>query len=181
LRKPIETPAELRFDLLHEERMVLVLPVGHALLRRSKGTKATQGTSAAKQPRVPLKALAGESFIFVRRPGAPGMYADFIRACEAAGFKPDVVSEVPRMLSAINLVAAGAGITLVSASMQRYQQEAVVYCAIAGDEAFSAPLHLVTRRDAANPAALRFAPAVLAFVSSGEKGIETADVAQHRP
>src|SRR5882762_3441821 len=118
LRKPIETPAELRFDLLHEERMVLVLPLGHALLRRSKGTKtkATQGTRAAKQPRVPLKALAGESFIFVRRPGAPGMYADFIRACEAAGFKPDVVSEVPRMLSAINLVAAGAGITLVPAS-----------------------------------------------------------------
>ncbi len=180
LRKPIETPAELRFDLLHEERMVLVLPVGHALLRRSKGTKAAQGTSAAKQPRVPLKALAGESFIFVRRPGAPGMYADFIRACEAAGFKPDVVSEVPRMLSAINLVAAGAGITLVPASMQRYQQEAVVYCAIAGDEAFSAPLHLVTRRDAANPAALRFAQAVLAFVSSGEKGTEPADAAQHR-
>jgi DNA-binding transcriptional LysR family regulator len=179
LRKPIETPAELRFDLLHEERMVLVLPLGHALLRRSKGTKtktkATQGTRAAKQPRVPLKALAGESFIFVRRPGAPGMYADFIRACEAAGFKPDVVSEVPRMLSAINLVAAGAGITLVPASMQRYQQEAVVYCAVAGDEAFSAPLHLVTRRDAANPAALRFAQAVLAFVSPGEKGVETLE------
>jgi len=179
LRKPIETPAELRFDLLHEERMVLVLPLGHALLRRSKGTKtktkATQGTRAAKQPRVALKALAGESFIFVRRPGAPGMYADFIRACEAAGFKPDVVSEVPRMLSAINLVAAGAGITLVPASMQRYQQEAVVYCAVAGDEAFSAPLHLVTRRDAANPAALRFAQAVLAFVSPGEKGVETLE------
>jgi DNA-binding transcriptional LysR family regulator len=168
LRKPIETPAELRFDLLHEERMVLVLPVGHALLRRSKGTRA------GKQPRVPLKALAGESFIFVRRPGAPGMYADFIRACEAAGFKPDVVSEVPRMLSAINLVAAGAGITLVPASMQRYQQESVVYCAVAGDEAFSAPLHLVTRRDAANPAAVRFAQAVLAFVSPGARGDEAA-------
>lgn len=181
LRKPIEMPAELHFDLLHEERMVLVLPVGHALLRRSKATQdtKTKTTRAAKQPRVPLEALAGESFIFVRRPGAPGMYADFIRACEAAGFKPDVVSEVPRMLSAINLVAAGAGITLVPASMQRYQQEAVVYCAVAGDEAFSAPLHLVTRRDAANPAALRFAQAVLAFVSPGEKGAEAVDAIEH--
>ncbi|AME23018.1 LysR family transcriptional regulator [Burkholderia sp. PAMC 26561] len=161
LRKPIETPAELRFDLLHEERMVLVLPVGHALLVRPKGRRPRKSD---EQPQVPLKALAGEPFIFVRRPGAPGMYADFIRACEAAGFKPDVVSEVPRMSSAINLVAAGAGITLVPASMQRYQQESVVYCVVAGDEAFSAPLHLVTHRSSANPAAARFAQAVLDFV-----------------
>jgi DNA-binding transcriptional LysR family regulator len=172
LRKPIEMPAELRFDLLHEERMVLVLPVGHKLL-------PAKGVRPGKQPRVPLKALAGESFIFVRRPGAPGMYADFIRACETVGFKPEMVSEVPRMLSAINLVAAGGGITLVPASMQRYQQETVVYCAVAGDEAFSAPLHLVTRRDAANPAALRFAQAVLAFVSPNAKGAEAADTFQH--
>jgi DNA-binding transcriptional LysR family regulator len=156
LRKPIGTPAELRFDLLHEENMMLVLPVGHRLLSARAKTRA---------PRVPLEALAGESFIFVRRPGAPGMYADFIRACQATGFKPNVVSEVPRMLSAINLVAAGGGVTLVPASMQRYNQESVVYRAVAGDEAFTAPLHLVTRHDAANPAALRFAQAVLDHVS----------------
>jgi DNA-binding transcriptional LysR family regulator len=109
------------------------------------------------------------------------MYADFIRACEEAGFKPEVVSEVPRMLSAINLVAAGGGITLVPASMQRYQQETVVYCAVGGDEAFSAPLHLVTLRDAANPAALQFAQAVLAFVSpnASTKGAESVESFQH--
>jgi DNA-binding transcriptional LysR family regulator len=83
LRKPIETPAQLRFDLLHEENMMLVLPVGHRLL------------SGGRPARVTLEALAGESFIFVRRPGAPGMYADFIAACQAAGFKPSVVSECP--------------------------------------------------------------------------------------
>jgi DNA-binding transcriptional LysR family regulator len=154
LRKPIETPTELCFDLLNEENMMLVLPTGHRLLK-GRATK-----------RIALAALAGESFIFVRRPGAPGMYADFIRACEAAGFKPNVVSEVPRMLSAINLVAAGAGITLVPASMQRYNQESVVYRSVAGDEAFTAPLHLVTRRDAANPAAVRFAQAVRAYASA---------------
>lgn len=151
LRKPIETPAALHFELLHEENMVLVLPLGHALLN----TKAL---------RVPLRKLAGERFIFVRRPGAPGMYADFIRACEAVGFKPEVVNEVPRMSSAINLVAAGAGITLVPASMQRYQQESVVYRQIGGDDAFRAPLHLVTNLESANPAASEFAHAVQAFI-----------------
>jgi hypothetical protein len=65
--------------------------------------------------------------------------------------------------------------------MQRYQREADVHCAIAGDEAFFAPLHLVTRRDTASPAALRFVQALPVFVSSGENGTETADAAQHCP
>jgi DNA-binding transcriptional LysR family regulator len=155
LRKPSDTPEELRFDLLLQESMVLVLPVGHRLLQR-------RGKSSRMRP-VALSALADEAFIFVRRPGARGMYADFIDACEAAGFTPRVVTEVPRMLSAINLVAAGTGVTIVPASMQRYQQESVVYCPMESDEAITAPLHLVTRRDAGNPAAVRFAQTMLEF------------------
>ena len=149
LRKPVETSADLRFELLAEERMLLVLPVGHRLI----GGRA-----------VSLKQLANESFIFVRRPGAPGMYADFIRACQAKGFEPRVVEEVPRMVTAINLVAAGGGVSLVPASMQRYHQESVRYCRVAGDHAFRAPLHLVTRQDLQNPAASHFREALLMFV-----------------
>ena len=155
LRKPSDTPEELRFDLLLEESMVLVLPVGHRLLQG-------RGKSGRMRP-VALDALADEAFIFVRRPGARGMYADFIDACEAAGFTPRVATEVPRMLSAINLVAAGTGVTIVPASMQRYQQESVVYCPMDSDEAITAPLHLVTRRDAGNPAAVRFAQTMIEF------------------
>lgn len=155
LRKPSDTPEELRFDLLLEESMVLVLPLGHRLLHG-------RGKSGRLRP-VALDALADEAFIFVRRPGARGMYSDFIDACEAAGFTPRVATEVPRMLSAINLVAAGTGVTIVPASMQRYQQESVMYCPIDSDEAITAPLHLVTRRDAGNPAAVRFAQTMIEF------------------
>jgi DNA-binding transcriptional LysR family regulator len=159
LRKPTDTPASLQFDLLLEEEMVLVLPAGHALLARvPKGRKL---------PRIALEVLAGETFIFVRRPGAPGMYADFLRACEAVGFTPSVASEVPRMVSAINLVAAGAGVTLVPASMQRYTQESVVYCQLGRDQAFTAPLHLVTLRDSANPAAVCFAQTIVDYAHRG--------------
>jgi DNA-binding transcriptional LysR family regulator len=158
LRKPSATPDELRFDLLAQENMVLVLPVGHRLLK-------ARGAARRMRP-VPLDALAEETFIFVRRPGARGMYADFIDACEAAGFTPRVASEVPRMLTAINLVAAGTGVTLVPASMQRYQQESVVYCAIDSETAITAPLHLVTHRDAGNPAATRFAQTVIEFAQA---------------
>jgi DNA-binding transcriptional LysR family regulator len=149
LRKPVHAPEGLRFELLAEERMLLVLPVGHRLI-----------SSRA----VALEILADESFIFVRRPGAPGMYADFIRACRSKGFEPHVVEEVPRMVTAINLVAAGGGISLVPASMHRYHQESVRYCRVAGDRAFHAPLHLVTRRELENPAASHFRQTLLAFV-----------------
>jgi DNA-binding transcriptional LysR family regulator len=150
LRKPIDMPAELRFELLAEERMLLVLPVGHRLV----STRA-----------IALERLANEPFIFVRRPGAPGMYADFIRACQAKGFEPRVVDEVPRMVTAINLVAAGGGVSLVPASMERYHQESVRYCRVSGDQAFHAPLHLVTRADTLSPAAARFRETLLRFTA----------------
>lgn len=149
LRKAVDMPAGLRFELLAEERMLLVLPVGHRLI-----------SSRA----IPLERLVNESFIFVRRPGAPGMYADFIRACQSKGFEPRVVDEVPRMVTAINLVAAGGGVSLVPASMARYHQESVCYCRVSGDQAFHAPLHLVTRDDMQSPAASRFRETLLAFV-----------------
>ncbi|MCP3710931.1 hypothetical protein M3I54_28820 [Paraburkholderia sp. CNPSo 3274] len=55
------------------------------------------------------------------------------------------------MVTAINLVAAGGGVTLVPASMRRYPQECVRDCRVAGDEAFRAPLHLVTKPAVRNP------------------------------
>lgn len=151
LRKPIDMPDALRFELLAQEPMLVVLPIGHPLI----GTRP-----------IALKRLADQPFIFVRRPGAPGMYADFVRACQAKGFEPRVVEEVPRMVTAINLVAAGGGVSLVPASMQRYHQESVRYCRIAGDQAFYAPLHLVTRIDMKSPAAGRFRETLLDFVSA---------------
>jgi DNA-binding transcriptional LysR family regulator len=152
LRKPIDMPAELRFEQIAEEPMLLVLPVGHRLA----GPRA-----------ITLERLAGEPFVLVRRPGAPGMYADFIRACEARGVELRIVDEVPRMVTAINLVAAGGGVTLVPASMRRYRQESVRYCRIAGDEDFRAPLHLVTKPDAQRPAVERFRDTVFEFVARG--------------
>jgi DNA-binding transcriptional LysR family regulator len=43
-----------------------------------------------------------------------------------AGFSPNIAREVPRMLSGIKLVSTGLGVTLVPASMQRYDQVGVV-------------------------------------------------------
>lgn len=155
LRKPVERPAGLVFEMLDEEPMVVVLPDGHPLLKRRRAT----------QPEVALETLAEEDFILVRRPGAPGMYADILTACRQAGFSPNIAREVPRMLSGIKLVAAGLGVTLVPASMQRYSQVGVVYCRLKKPPTLTAPLHIsyaqATLGSASNGAASRFIEFVL--------------------
>lgn len=146
LRKPVDMPQALSFELLFDEPMVVVLPTGHPLLKGGQ----------KKRPEISLKALADEDFILVRRPGAPGMYADLLDACRQAGFTPRIAREVPRMVSAINLVAAGLGLTFVPASMQRYDQAGAVYCTLKTPSTLSAPLHLAHAADLHNSAAARF-------------------------
>lgn len=136
--------------------MVVVLPVGHRLLT-GKGRRRAE---------IALDALADEDFILVRRPGAPGMYADILAACRQAGFAPRVVREVPRMVSGINLVAAGLGVTLVPASMQRYDQAGAVYCALRRPSTLSAPLHLAYCAGLHNGAAQRFIELALELLPS---------------
>jgi len=147
LRKPVETPSGVTFEQLLDEPMVAVLPIGHRLLAATK---------KKSRPTIALKALEREEFILVRRPGAPGMYADFLAACRRHGFEPIVAREVPRMLTGIHMVAAGLGVTLVPASMQRYDHKSAVFCPLADDAGLSAPLHLAYPSVLRDPAAARF-------------------------
>lgn len=153
LRKPVESPAELAFALLDEEAMVAVLPQGHALLARERG----------KPMAVTLASLASDPWILIRRPGAQGMYADLLTACRTAGFSPNVAKEVPRMLSGIQLVAAGMGVTFVPASMQRYSQAGAVYRPLKTASQVTAPLTLCWRTTHHNDAAEGFVRFVIAF------------------
>jgi DNA-binding transcriptional LysR family regulator len=128
LRVPVARPPELQFlELLHEELLV-VLPVGHRLL------------GAGGRGRLDLSELAGERFILVRRPGAPGIYENLIRACRASGFEPLVAAEVAHMLTNINLVAAGAGISVVPASMREVNLRQVGYRRLRAAPGLTAPL-----------------------------------------
>lgn len=121
LRAPVSQSQSLGLHRLLNEEMLLVLPVGHPLLA---------GAPGGESPTVSLKDLADEHFILVRRQGAPGMYARLLQACENAGFTPKVAFEIERMLTNISLVASGAGISVVPASMRGFHSESVVYCRI---------------------------------------------------
>jgi len=138
LRAPVSRHQSIEFHRLLNEEMLLTLPVGHHLLAGYE--------SSAEPPAISLNDLVDEQFILVRRPGAPGMYANLIKACQNAGFNPKIAFEVERMLTNVSLVAAGAGVSIVPASMRDVHKESVVYCPIANAQPrLHAPITLVCR------------------------------------
>ena len=138
LRVPVARPPGLRFETLLTEPALLALPLDHPMLRESGGRARP----------VALHELRDEPLILVRRPGAPGLYANLLALCEAAGFQPRIAVEVERMMSNLNLVAAGVGISVVPASMRGAHPEAVVYCPLADGVRLDAPLTLAWRESA---------------------------------
>jgi DNA-binding transcriptional LysR family regulator len=135
IRTPVADPMGLTVNPLLEEAMLVALPNGHARASRTPESAA-----------LPLAALAGETFVVYRRPSGPGLYDAIFSACHAAGFSPIVGQEAPRIVSTLNLVAAGLGIAIVPASLQRMQMDGVVYRRLAGTAQPRAPLLLATRR-----------------------------------
>ena len=147
LRLPVAKPPEFVFESLLEEEVLLVLPRDHALLK-AKRRRA--------EPRISLRQLGNEPFILVRRPGAPGMYADLLRACDEAGFTPQIAAEVDHMLTNINLVAAGIGVSVVPASMRGFRMDSVVYCRLDDAGGLHAPITLAYPAGNRNPVAANF-------------------------
>ncbi len=135
LRVPVARPDGMAFEALLREPVVVALPVDHPLAARKGG----------RQRVLSLADLRSESFILVRRPGAPGMYANIVALCEELGFRPRIAAEVERMMTNVNLVAAGSGISVVPASMQGMQADAVAYCPLAESPKLDAPITLAWR------------------------------------
>ena len=112
--------------------VVFALPLDHPL---------------SEQRTIRLRDLHEQPMILVRRPGAPGLYANLLAACKEAGAVPRVVAEVERMMTSLNLVAAGVGLTVVPASMKGAHEKAVVYRDLPRLAKLDAPLTLLYRAD----------------------------------
>ncbi len=157
LRAPVDRDASLHYERLLQEPVLAALPSSHPLAAGAKGAKKE----------IALRALSGEAVILVRRPGAPGIYADLIAACDAAGFEPRIAAEVGNMLTNILLVAAGVGVSVVPASMRGIQAQLVTYLPLRGAGKLAAPLTLASRRDSGNPALARFVEIARRHVRKG--------------
>jgi DNA-binding transcriptional LysR family regulator len=146
IRSPVADVVGLTVRPLLEERMLVAAPTGHSF---AKGVNS-------KTPPLPLSALAKETFILYKRPGGPGLYDTIITACRGAGFSPRVGQEAPRIISTLNLVAAGLGVSVVPESLRRLQMDGVVYRKLEESAALSAPLILACRGGENSAAVQRF-------------------------
>jgi DNA-binding transcriptional LysR family regulator len=101
-------------ETIVREPLIVALPAEHPL--------------AAARKAIPLASLAGEPFILYPQQSS---YADTIlRLCNDAGFDPTVVQKTGEVQTAVGLVAAGIGVTLVPAAVQNLRREGVVYRAV---------------------------------------------------
>ena len=141
LREPVVASERLASLTLLSEPMVVAVPRDHALAARR---------------RLALADFDGEPMILVRRPGGQGLYGKLLARCAQDGVVPAVVAEVERMMSGLNLVAAGVGLCVVPASMQGAHAQAIVYRPLVRAVGLEAPLTLVWRADRCHGALLRF-------------------------
>lgn len=147
IRSPVADVVGLTVQPILEEKMLVALPTGHIFARRS---------SFSRSVLLPLAELANETFVLYKRPGGPGLYDTIIAACKTAGFSPRVGQEAPRIISTLNLVAAGIGVSIVPASLQRLQMDGIVYRKLEDMPQLTAPLILAYRRGENAAAVNRF-------------------------
>jgi DNA-binding transcriptional LysR family regulator len=98
------------------------------------------------------------------------MYANLINACREAGFEPQIAAEVGHMLTNINLVAAGVGISLVPASMCEVNLRQVAYVPVRPRPGLAAPLTLAYLTRGRSPMLDRFV-ALSHQIAAGEQAV----------
>jgi DNA-binding transcriptional LysR family regulator len=103
----------VRREVLREERLLVALSDDHPLCAQ------TEPLSLAQLAREPLIA-------YPRRP-RPSYADQVLSAFKDRGLEPHVVHEVQELQTALGFVAAGVGIALVPASVERLRRDEVVY------------------------------------------------------
>ena len=157
--RPFLEDPTLVVELVARESFVVALPEGHTL---------------AAQERVALSDLAPEPFILFPSSPKPS-YADTVYAlCERAGFAPIVAQEVREMQTAVSLIAAGIGVSLVPASVQNLRRQGVVYRPLT-DPAPPTELVLAYRRDDSSPVLQVFLKTVRNNAGETQQGEHHAD------
>jgi DNA-binding transcriptional LysR family regulator len=106
-------PAGITAVPIIQDRLLLVLPAQHPLVRRNGP--------------VPLKALAAERFVLRPRGTGAGFNEQVFQLCAQAGFIPNIVQEVTEATTTIGLIASGLGVSIMPASLQAIRVDDVVW------------------------------------------------------
>lgn len=91
-------------------------------------------SALSKKKRLHLDDLADEPFILYSASAAFNLRAQVMLACQAAGFRPQVVQEAVQVQTVVSLVESGLGVGLVPAVCQRHLSHNVAFRKIIGME-----------------------------------------------
>jgi DNA-binding transcriptional LysR family regulator len=116
LHPPVEAAGAeelVAIEAMMSEPLIVALPEGHEL---------------SGLPEVPLGRLAQDPFVIVPRDEGPELHNRIMGTCHASGISPAVANQnAPSHTTAVGLVAAGVGVSLVWECMRNLRRPGVVY------------------------------------------------------
>lgn len=124
------------------EQMVVAIPASHPL--------------AAGEGSLSIDDLATSDWVSYRQSNGAGIHDVLMAACAAAGFKPRIVGTTERVMSAINMVASGFGVTVVPRTAESFRLPNVVYRPLAETDGVTVPLNVAYHRHRASVSRRRF-------------------------
>jgi DNA-binding transcriptional LysR family regulator len=110
-------PAEgiLESEPLHTEELIVAVPPRHRLAGRNTVSLAT---------------LAHEGFVLTSRELVPVYHDIVLKTCRQAGFVPNTLHEVDHLYLLIGFIAAGCGVGLVPAFLERTRPRRVAFASL---------------------------------------------------
>lgn len=156
-RPGIDDPEVIDEPLLHE-KLVVALPEDADLAARDSLT---------------LSDLAGRPFVLYPHHPRPSFADTILELCRGAGFSPVVAQETMDLQTALGFVAAGAGVSLVPASVAGSHRLGITYRPVEAP-APTTTLSLSYRRDNRQAVLSTFKATVKLFVYEHKKAITAA-------
>lgn len=150
--------ADLEGFVVARTALVAAVPSDHRLARRERVSPAE---------------LADEPFVLFPRRRGRGLFNVIEDICLQHGFYPNVVQEVFATQTAINLVAAGLGISIVPASANKLRLSGVRYLDLEGDP--YAAMYATIHKQSDNPALHEFLHALSLDAADGAEGHRFGD------
>lgn len=108
--RPRDDP-RFEFIPVATDTVLLALPRSHRL---------------AKKPKLFLRDLREEAFLWIPREGVPLLYDSLLAACSQGGLTPRITQKLMNESARVQLVAAGMGVTFVFSSFTSYAHKKVV-------------------------------------------------------
>lgn len=147
LMRNTQLPDTLAWERVLREPLLAMVPRDHPL---------------ASRPRVSLRELAREPFVFFDPHVGTGLYDDILGLMRRYDLTPAITQEVGEAMTIIGLVAAGLGVSILPASFRRVQLLEMCWLPIEEQDAVSEMWLVWSKHHEQGQAARRFRESLLA-------------------